>query len=148
MGGFMLFKGDQAQGILCPERLGYLYEHGEINFPTVTEEEIHDRSKADSLAKTIVVGQTAWFIAQCLARGIQGLVFTQLEIVTLAFAVLNGLMYFLWWNKPMDVPSSLAVPVYLLDVPNNPPPVISNAVASEYFPNHNICSYIKFQISY
>ena len=115
MGGFMLYEGDQARGILSPERLKELYEEGRIDFPTVTEEEIHDRSQADALAKTVVVGQTTWFIVQCIARGVQGLVLTQLELVTLAFAFLNAFMYFLWWNKPMDVEYS--VPVYLLEVP-------------------------------
>ena len=120
MGGFMLYEGDQARGVLSPEKLKELYEDGKIDFPTVTEEEIRDRSKADGLAKIIVVGQTTWFVAQCIARSVQrGLILAQLELVTLAFAFLNGLMYFLWWNKPMNVERS--IPVYLLKVPKEKP---------------------------
>jgi hypothetical protein len=115
MGGFMLYEKDRALGILSPKKLKGLYEDGRIDIPKVTEEEIQDHSKADGLAKIIVVGQTTWFIMQCIARGVQGLVLTQLELVTLAFAFLNAFMYFLWWNKPMDVECS--VPVYLLEVP-------------------------------
>ena len=111
----MLYEKDRALGILSPEKLKELYEDGKIDIPKVTEEEIQDRSKANSLAKIIVVGQTTWFIMQCIARGVQGLVLTQLELVTLAFAFLNAFMYFLWWDKPIDVECS--VPVYLLEVP-------------------------------
>ena len=119
MGGFMLYEDDRARGILSPEKLKKLYEDGKIDFPTITEEEIHDRSKADNLAKIVVIGQTTWFITQCIARGIQGLALTQLELVTLAFAFLNGLMYLFWWNKPMDVQSS--IPVYMLAEPKKRP---------------------------
>lgn len=31
--------------------------------------------------------------------------------MTLAFAALNGVMYYLWWNKPLDV--QRAFPIYL-----------------------------------
>jgi hypothetical protein len=141
MGGFMLYEGDKARGILSPERLKELYEEGKIDFPTITEEEIHDRSQADALAKTVVVGQTTWFIVQCIARGVQGLVLTQLELVTVAFAFLNGLMYFLWWNKPMDVHPSLAVPVYLLDVPKRRPVTLNALTNGGYSSNWKIPSH-------
>ncbi|KDR72565.1 hypothetical protein GALMADRAFT_126164 [Galerina marginata CBS 339.88] len=114
MGGFMLYHRGQPQEILSPEKLKELYQDGKIEFPTITETEIQDRSKADPIAKALVLGQTTWFIAQCITRRIQGLALTELELVTVAFAFLNGFMYFLWWNKPLDVRSS--VPVYLLDI--------------------------------
>jgi hypothetical protein len=70
---------------------------------SITEDEIMDRSKIDPLAKIIVLCQTLWFIAQSVARGIEGLSITNLEILTNAFAVLNFFTYFLWWNKPQRV---------------------------------------------
>jgi hypothetical protein len=33
----------------------------------------------------------------------QHLDLTLVELLTLSLAVLNGVMYFLWWNKPLDV---------------------------------------------
>ncbi|PPR02061.1 hypothetical protein CVT24_011160 [Panaeolus cyanescens] len=66
-------------------------------------EEIMDRSKGDTLAKTFVVVQTFWFIIQCIVRGREGLVITELEITTLAHAAFNGLLYFFWWDKPLDI---------------------------------------------
>ncbi|KDR78848.1 hypothetical protein GALMADRAFT_118323 [Galerina marginata CBS 339.88] len=118
MGGFLLYKGDAAQETLIPETFKRLLQNGKINFPSITQEKIQDRSKGDGLSKALVVIQTSWFIVQCIARGVQKLDITQLEIVTLAFSLLNGFMYFLWWDKPLDV--RCAVPVYLLDQPSQP----------------------------
>ena len=114
----MLFEGNVAKGALSPERFSELLTAGKIEFPTVTVEEIVDRSKADGFSKTIALGQTLWFVAQCLARIAQHLDLTLLELLTLSLAVLNGVMYFLWWNKSLDV--RCPVPVYLLDEPNEP----------------------------
>ncbi|THU75368.1 hypothetical protein K435DRAFT_560302, partial [Dendrothele bispora CBS 962.96] len=54
----------------------------------------------DRLPEFIAVGQTTWFSVQFIARVAEGLVVTDLEIVTVAFALLNFATYFLWWNKP------------------------------------------------
>jgi hypothetical protein len=70
---------------------------------SITEDEIMDRSKSDLLAKIIALCQTLWFIAQSVARGMEGLSITNLEILTNAFAVLNFFTYFLWLNKPQCV---------------------------------------------
>ena len=118
MGGFMLFEGDIAKGILSPERFSKLLTAGKIGFPSITVEEIEDRSKADGFSKTIALGQTLWFVAQCLARRVQHRDLTLVELLTLSLAVLNGLMYFLWWNKPLDI--RRPVRVYLLDKPSEP----------------------------
>ena len=109
MGGFMLFEGEIPKSVLTPKRFSELLTAGKIEFPTVTVEEIEDRSKADGFSKMIAFGQTLWFVAQCTARGAQHLDLTLVELLTLSLAVLNGLMYFLWWNKPLDVRCSVRV---------------------------------------
>ena len=109
----MLFEGNISKGVLSPERFSKLLAAGKIEFPNVTVEEIEDRSKADGFSKTIALGQTLWFVAQCIARRVQHLDLTLVELLTLSLAVLNGVMYFLWWNKPMDV--RCPIRVYLLD---------------------------------
>ena len=108
----MLMDGDERKGVLTSDKLLTLLRKGKIAFPSITEEEIEDRSKADGLAKGIAVLQTTWFIAQCISRPAQGLIITEIELITLAIAALNGLLYFLWWNKPLDV--KCCVPVLLL----------------------------------
>ncbi|KIJ90259.1 hypothetical protein K443DRAFT_116856, partial [Laccaria amethystina LaAM-08-1] len=113
MGGFMLMDGNERKGVLTQDKFGSLLQEGKIAFPSITEAEIEDRSKADGLAKGIAVLQTTWFIAQCISRQAQGLITTEVELITLAFAALNGILYFLWWNKPLNV--ECCVPVFLLD---------------------------------
>ena len=114
----MLFEGDNPKGVLSPSRFSTLLTAKKIEFPKVTVEEIEDRSKADGFSKTIALGQTLWFVAQCIARRSQHLDLTLVELLTLSLAVLNGLMYFLWWNKPLDV--RCPVRVYLLDKSDKP----------------------------
>ena len=108
----MLYDGDRAIGILGPRQLEDLYAKGNIAVPCVKEEVIEDHSKGDGLSKALVIVQTTWFVTQCIARRAEGLPITQLELVTVAFAMLNGIMYYLWWNKPLNVHST--IPVYLL----------------------------------
>ena len=78
----------------------------------LTEDEISDRSKGDGLSKLIFILQSSWFIMQCIARYIQGLDLTQLELTTLAMASLNAITIFLWWKKPLG--AQAIVHVYLL----------------------------------
>ena len=113
MGGFMLFEGEISKGVLTPERFSELLTAKKIEFPTVTVEEIKDRSKADGFSKMIALGQTLWFVVQCITRRAQHLDLTLVELLTLSLAALNGVMYFLWWHKPMDV--RCPIRVYLLD---------------------------------
>ena len=115
MGGFMLFEGDNPKGVLSPERFSELLVAGKIDFPTITVEEIAIRSKLNVLSRGIAFSQTSWFIAQCITRRVQHLDLTLIELLTLSLVVLNGLMYSLWWNKPLDVSARDTVRVYLLD---------------------------------
>ncbi|KAF8644071.1 hypothetical protein AX16_008705 [Volvariella volvacea WC 439] len=73
------------------------------NIPGIKEKEIMDHGKGDVLSKAIVVLQTSWFVAQCIACQVEGLVLTEIELVTLAFAALNVVTYLLWWDKPLNV---------------------------------------------
>ena len=73
------------------------------SFTVPTEEEIKDRGKSDWLAKSLVLLQTSWFMMQCIARAIDHLPVTHLEIVTLAYAAMNFVIYIFWWNKPLNV---------------------------------------------
>jgi hypothetical protein len=51
----------------------------------------------------IVLVQTLWFMIQCIARGVQHLPLTELEVITLAYTMLNLFIYVFWWNKPQNV---------------------------------------------
>ncbi len=69
----------------------------------ISRETIEDKSKGDALSKTISVLQISWFIVQCVARAIQHLPITLLEMTALAFAGLSIITYLLWWHKPLNV---------------------------------------------
>ena len=73
------------------------------SFIMPTEAEIRDKGKSDWLAKSLVLLQTSWFVMQCIARAIDHLPVTHLEIVTLAYAAMNFVIYIFWWNKPHNV---------------------------------------------
>ena len=76
---------------------------GYSEFFMPTEAEIKDKGKSDWLAKALVLLQTSWFVMQCIARAIEHLPVTHLEIVTLAYAAMNFVIYVFWWNKPLNV---------------------------------------------
>jgi len=69
----------------------------------VTESEILDKSKSDPLGKLFTVLQTTWFVAQYLERWVAHQPRSQIEVMTLAYAALNILVYALWWDKPLNV---------------------------------------------
>ena len=115
MGGFHLFKrsseethnDDRCISEEDDEPLHPLEESGLLgyseSFTMPTEAEIDDRGKSNWLAKFLVLLQTSWFVMQCIARGIEHLPVTHLEIVTLAYAAMNFVIYVFWWNKPLNV---------------------------------------------
>ena len=79
--------------------------------PKMRREEIQDKSKADSLAKSLVCLQASWMILQCIARKAQSLPVTLLEVNTLVHVVCALLMYLFWLYKPQGVTEPTQVPL-------------------------------------
>ena len=126
MGGFALHDADKSfLRVLDESTLEELAQTEEIDWPTITVKEIQDRSKADIFSKGIVLLQTTWFIVQCVSRFATKLAVTEVEVVTFAFAVLNAITYWLWWDKPSDV--RCAVRVYLKSAEESSNKTISEA---------------------
>ncbi|PBK59002.1 hypothetical protein ARMSODRAFT_899848, partial [Armillaria solidipes] len=73
------------------------------NLADISAETIEDKSKGDALSKMFSILQISWFVAQCIARAVQGLPITLLEMTALAFAGLSMITYLLWWYKPLNV---------------------------------------------
>ncbi|KAF7356048.1 hypothetical protein MVEN_00934600 [Mycena venus] len=87
-------------------------EHGPEFLKTirnVDEEDIKDKSKGDALSKGVALAQGIWFTTHCLARVHQHLMVTELEVATLAFAVVNVFIWLLWWDKPLDVQRPIVI---------------------------------------
>lgn len=119
MGGFMLYDKGKPVQVLTFERIKSLIEKEQIDpadLATISEEDILDKSKRDFLSKLLVVLQTSWFVVQCIGRWYSDLPLAELEISTLAFAVLNATVYGIWWNKPQGVLVAIKIPL------RHPPP--------------------------
>jgi len=74
--------------------------------------EIRDKSKASGLAKAVACFQTCWILLQCLGRRMEGLHITLLELNTAVHVVIAIIMYIVWWEKPFDIGSSIAIDRY------------------------------------
>lgn len=108
MGGFHTFNNCNEPGItLTPLHVVELVRQGLIIPPT--EQEINDRSKSDPFSKSLALVQTLWFAMQCIARHIEHLPITQLEIATLAYIIPIVGIYICWWNKPLGVAEPVQV---------------------------------------
>ncbi|TFK60324.1 hypothetical protein BDN72DRAFT_828976 [Pluteus cervinus] len=109
MGG--LIRKDNHH-VLNPDNLVDLFIKKQIHldsFRRISQKEIEDHSKGDALSKAVVAVQTTWFVLECLVRLQQNLRLTELEVATLAFAVLNMFTYGFWWHKPLNVLCPIAV---------------------------------------
>ncbi|KAJ7348115.1 hypothetical protein DFH08DRAFT_699047 [Mycena albidolilacea] len=75
----------------------------------VAAADLMDKGKGDALSKGVALVQGLWFTTQCLARIHQHLSVTELEVATLAFAVVNIFIWLLRWDKPLDVERQIVV---------------------------------------
>ncbi|KAG1880156.1 hypothetical protein F4604DRAFT_1679258 [Suillus subluteus] len=103
MGGFMLYVDGRPRGTLTHDELMQFVHEGSVEMPAITEADIKDRSKGDLLSKWVAILQLVWFVIQLIARYIQKLPVTLLEIDTLGVAALTCISYRFWLNKPKDV---------------------------------------------
>ncbi|KAI0059815.1 hypothetical protein BV25DRAFT_1993318 [Artomyces pyxidatus] len=109
MGGFHYYKDGRPQHPLSPGDVVELVKSGDLAPPT--DEEIGNLSQSDVLSKAIAILQTLWFVVQAIARGVEGLPITQLEIMTLAYTTITVAMYAVWWDKPQNVGGPVRVAV-------------------------------------
>jgi len=112
MGGFAVDISDPSHSfhpkgydkiILSGDDLLFLAKNSPESIPNIPESEIRDKSKANGLAKFLVCIQAFWFCVQCISRLAQGLSISLLELNTFAHALCTLLIYFLWWDKPLDI---------------------------------------------
>lgn len=88
------------EDVLTFEALKVLLSEIRVTIPTITGDEINDRSKGNTLSKGIAILQLIWFIVQIIMRAVQGLAISELELTTAALAGLISIMYMFWWSKP------------------------------------------------
>jgi len=103
MGGFVLQSPDFPPFPVDTQQVLYLIREGYIRFPDVDKETILDKNKADGFARVIMILQTTWFLLQVVARAVQHLAVSTLELAVLGFVFCTYISTFLWWKKPLDV---------------------------------------------
>jgi hypothetical protein len=84
------------------------FELYDIDFSTIAEDDIMDKSKGDTIAKLLVVVQTSWFAIQCAARvsPSQGLPVTALQLTTLGHTAFVVIIYFMQGEASQGVDES------------------------------------------
>ncbi|KAL8892827.1 MAG: hypothetical protein Q9192_005549 [Flavoplaca navasiana] len=92
-----------SRATLTSDGIRFLMEHERSAVPSITAEEIMDKSKADGLKKTLVCAQALWFCFQCLTRLSQSLPISLLELNTFGHALCTLAIYIFWWHKPLDI---------------------------------------------
>src|SRR5436190_6759866 len=123
MGGFVLYASDGQPFPLNATQLHWLVINKFLTYPSMTRKEVWDKSKQDTFTKVITAFQISYLIIQCIARALQGLAITTLELNTLAIVVCSLMTSCVWLHKPADVQTS--VPIYsshsLAEITNNRP---------------------------
>ena len=118
MGGFKLsgeYEGErylpawQGDALLTPQGVEFLLDHSPHLIPDVSAEEIMDRSKADGLAKALLVWQVLWFCINCGSRLAQRLPLSLLEVSTIAHGASALITYCFWWKKPFNVSEPIVI---------------------------------------
>ncbi|KAL9034921.1 MAG: hypothetical protein Q9180_005139, partial [Flavoplaca navasiana] len=92
-----------SRATLTSDGIRFLMEYERSAVPSITAEEIMDKSKADGLKKTLVCAQALWFCFQCLTRLSQSLPISLLELNTFGHALCTLAIYIFWWHKPLDI---------------------------------------------
>ncbi|GJJ06757.1 hypothetical protein Clacol_000953 [Clathrus columnatus] len=73
------------------------------------KEDIEDKSKQDSFAKSFALAQTTWFVVHCIARRVKHLPLTEIELMTCAYEALSAAIYLFWWHKPFRVDQPIMI---------------------------------------
>jgi hypothetical protein len=117
MGGFVLRTRDGVQFFLNTKRIRWLLEHDVISTAefedkfVLESKAIDDRNKSDIVMRTIALAQAIWFCVNIIARGLQGLAVTTLEVTTVGIIVDSILVYYFWKDKPADVESAEVIEI-------------------------------------
>lgn len=94
---------DGWEGVLTYRAFIQLLKSGKLEFPSISEEEINDRSKGDIVFKGLAILQLLWFLTQIIIRAMLNLDVTNIELTTTTLILSTIVMYAFWWSKPLDV---------------------------------------------
>ena len=116
MGGFVLQPKlnsvqEWVRFPLNAKQVHYLVIKDYIPYSAVhlDKQTIADRNKVDGIVRTITVCQILWFVIGCVARAMQHLAVTILELTTLGFIVCTIGTYYFWFHKPTDIGEAIVL---------------------------------------
>ena len=113
MGGYQMeAASDQSAPGLCRRLSGAaVLDFASIgwDFPSPSQKELEDRSKADRLTKCLTCVQTTYFVVLLVSRKAHGLHITTLEVNTLGHVLCAFATFVPWFNKPLNVNFPLSV---------------------------------------
>ena len=143
MGGYVLSVPNRPRVVLNINHLISLVQANLIALPPSSLQAIEDKSKADGFAKGLACIQASWFVLSSLARTLQALPVTTLELSTIAYVFFAILIYASLWRKPLDirVPTSITLLKLVEDVKQN-------AVLESLFHNSTDWDEDKFSSEY
>ncbi|KAG0645627.1 hypothetical protein D0Z07_8460 [Hyphodiscus hymeniophilus] len=102
------YRTPRGDRVIWPNQYTWLLREGLIDWKDheswgLSEEEICDKSNADTAAKLVAVCQALWFVAQSIMRTAHKLPLSQIESMTLSYIPLFVATYGFWWKKPKDI---------------------------------------------
>jgi len=108
--GALKFKLDKAEQFPTLVGIQQLAQCNMLPSVSFLDTKIKALQKSDKLAKTLVCLQVSWLVIQAIARRIENLPVTLLELNTIAQVWIALVIYGLWWFKPQGI-----VEVILID---------------------------------
>ena len=114
MGGFRLAAEDkngivQRRTISGFQLASLLKTRPLSDLPKVSKEQILDKSKTDNFTRWLAILQCLWLLLEMIARKVESLPSSQLEVATIAFACCSVLTYLAVRDKPKDVGVALDI---------------------------------------
>lgn len=114
MGGFAFDMSHLSQDVhyiaVTPDGFLTFAREQFIRPQILNNDEIADRSKADSLGKLLVCVQALWMVINCIAPKASGLPTTLVELNVVVHVVVTVIVYGLWWHKPLAVAHPIFLP--------------------------------------
>lgn len=111
MGGILLQPKDSTPFLVNARQLAYLVQHRYTTCPTISAEDIWDKSKADTMTKILTLTQASWLAIQLCGRAIQHLPTTTLELSAAAIVFCTFGTFFCWLQKPTDVDRGIVLKI-------------------------------------
>ncbi|KAI0403407.1 hypothetical protein F4802DRAFT_572072 [Xylaria palmicola] len=113
MGGFIVrSEADSSHKYYSLTARHFVNNWEHIKIPRLSEEDIQDKSKTDLFARLTAIFQIGQLVLSLIVRQVRRFAFSQLETLTLAFAIFGVLTYLCSWYKPQNVKRPIKISLH------------------------------------